>query len=178
MVLEEDEDTAVQIAAIQGLTDILIVYGEMKSSLSQDADLGVSLSEVIEGFNMYIFHTNEQLQNTACEALCKLFMFNKIRSVNILSSLLLLCWCVVVLTHSLFDSATEKKTILRQTLAVFFPSYCNPEIDKNCVFLEEAAIYTIKGIAEDSIPDRYGMITQLGRFFLYPFFLRFTVERS
>ena len=28
MVLEEDEDTAVQIAAIQGLTDILIVYGD------------------------------------------------------------------------------------------------------------------------------------------------------
>lgn len=46
------------------------------------------------------------------------------------------------------------------------------------MFLEEAAIYTIKGIAEASIPDRYGMITQLGRFFLYPFFLRFTVERS
>ncbi|KAM7458890.1 hypothetical protein BLSTO_00355 [Blastocystis sp. subtype 1] len=156
MVLEEDEDVEVKVAATQGLTDILVVYGDMQATASQDSELGVSLNEVIEGLNLYIFHTNEQLQNVTCEALCKLFIFNKIRSINILSSLLLL----------LFDSATEKNTLLRQTLAIFFPSFCSPEIDKNCIFLEEAAIYTVKGIAEASIPDRYGMVAQLGRFFL------------
>jgi len=51
-------------------------------------------------------------------------------------------------------------------LAVFFPSYCNPEIDRNCVLLEEAAIYTIKGIEEAGIPDRFGMISQIGKYFM------------
>ena len=68
--------------------------------------------------------------------------------------------------------------MLRQTLAIFFPSFCSPEIDKNCIFLEEAAIYTVKGIAEASIPDRYGMVAQLGRFFLYVSHFAFSVEPS
>ena len=178
MVLEEDEDTEVKIAAMQGLTDIMIVYGDMKLMASQDSELGVSLNEVIEGLNMYIFHTNELLQNNACEALCKLFIFSKSRSINILSSLLLLFVPFSSFITRLFDSATEKNTLLRQTLAVFFPSFCSPEIDKNCIFLEEAAIYTIKGIAEACIPDRYGMVTQLGRFFLYVSLFVFSVEHS
>lgn len=178
MVLEEDEDVEVKVVATQGLTDILVVYGDMKATASQDSELGVSLNEVIEGLNLYIFHTNEQLQNVTCEALCKLFIFNKIRSINILSSLLLLLAYWRCFIGRLFDSATEKNTLLRQTLAIFFPSFCSPEIDKNCIFLEEAAIYTVKGIAEASIPDRYGMVAQLGGFFLYVSHPVFSVEPS
>lgn len=70
---------------------------------------------------------------------------------------------------SLFDSSTEKRTFLRQVLAVFFPSYCNPEIDRNCLFFEEGVIYTVKGIAEAGIPDRYSMISQISKYFLFDY---------
>lgn len=70
------------------------------------------------------------------------------------------------LINRLFDSLTEKRTLLRQILSVFFPSFCNPDIDKNCRLFEEAVIYTMKGIAEASIPDRYTMMTSMSSFFL------------
>ena len=34
MVLEEDEDVEVKVVATQGLTDILVVYGDMKATAS------------------------------------------------------------------------------------------------------------------------------------------------
>lgn len=93
MMLEEDEDEEVQITAINGLTDITIVYGDMKAAASQDGELGVSVSEIVEGLNLYIFHTVERLQSAACEAFCRLFMFDKVRSIPNLSNLLLLYAC-------------------------------------------------------------------------------------
>ena len=69
--------------------------------------------------------------------------------------------------HSLFDSSTEKKFFLRQVLSVFFPSFCNPEINKNCRLIQEAVIYTLKGIAEASIPDRYLSLSHMNSFYLY-----------
>ena len=69
--------------------------------------------------------------------------------------------------YSLFDSSSEKRSYLRQILSVFFPSFCNPEIDRNCLLLEETVIYTMKGIAEASIPDRYSMLVPMSLFFLY-----------
>ena len=49
---------------------------------------------------------------------------------------------------------------------MFFPSFCSPEIDRNCLFLEEAVVFTLKGIAEAGIPDRYSMISKIGQFFI------------
>ena len=90
MVLEEDEDMEVQCCAIEGLTDITIVYGDMKQSPDQDSEMGVSLQEILESLNAYVFHSNERLQWIACEAICKLFLFDKTRSILSLSNLILL----------------------------------------------------------------------------------------
>lgn len=90
MVLEEDEDLEVQYCAIQGLTDIAIVYGDMQENASQDSELGVSVKEISESLNPFVFHSNERLQCAACQSFCKLFMFDKIRSVLSLSNLILL----------------------------------------------------------------------------------------
>ena len=166
MILEEDESVDVKIVAMNGLTDIVITHGDLKSQVSQDMELGVSVSEIVEALNIYVFHTNEDLQRVTCECFCRLFMFDKIRSVLFLSNLLLLFAYVVMVMSRLFDSSTQQRSRVRQILSVFFPSFCSPEIDKNCLFLEEAVIFTIKGIMEASIPDRFPMISQIGHFFL------------
>lgn len=165
MVLEEDEMPEVQCVAMNGLTDILITHGDLRSSESQESGLGISIDEFVEGLNLYIFHTNEALQNVSCECYCKLFIFDKIRSILCLSNLLLLLFLNFAMTSRLFDSATHRFK-LHQILSVFFPSFCNPEIDRNCLFLEEAVIFTLKGIAEAGIPDRYSMISKIGQFFI------------
>ena len=90
MVLEEDETPEVQCVAMNGLTDILITHGDLRSSESQESGLGISIDEFVQGLNLYIFHSNEALQNVACECYCKLFIFDKIRSILCLSNLLLL----------------------------------------------------------------------------------------
>lgn len=90
MVLEEDELPEVQCVAMNGLTDILITHGELRLSESQESGLGISIDEFVQGLNLYIFHSNEALQNVACECYCKLFIFDKIRSILCLSNLLLL----------------------------------------------------------------------------------------
>ena len=74
-------------------------------------------------------------------------------------------FCLLAVSLRLFDSATHRYK-LHQILSVFFPSFCNPEIDRNCLFLEEAVIFTLKGIAEAGIPDRYPMISKIGQFFI------------
>lgn len=90
MMLEEEEDEEVQYAAIRGLTDMVIVYGDMKATASQDSEMGISVKEIVDGLNLYVFHSVERLQCSACEALCKLFLFDKIRSIPDLSNLFLL----------------------------------------------------------------------------------------
>ena len=90
MMLDEDEDEEVQLAAINGLTDITIVYGDMQAKANQDEELGVSVKEIVKGLNLYVFHAVERLQCAACEALCRLFLFDKIRSIPDLSNLFLL----------------------------------------------------------------------------------------
>lgn len=156
----------VQCVAMNGLTDILITHGELRLSESQESGLGISIEEFVQGLNLYIFHSNEALQNVACECYCKLFIFDKIRSILCLSNLLLLFLLpFFFIIFRLFDSATHRFK-LHQILSVFFPSFCSPEIDRNCLFLEEAVVFTLKGIAEAGIPDRYSMISKIGQFFI------------
>ena len=90
MILEEDEDSEVQQVAIHGMTDILIVYGDLQRNDLEDDQLGVGVVDVVESLNHYVFHTNETLQFAGCNALCRLFVFDKIHSLLHLSNLILL----------------------------------------------------------------------------------------
>ena len=91
MVLEEEEDSEVQKVAIQGLTDIFITYGDLqRNDLDGDDEMGVSMVDLVESLNHYVFHTNEDLQFAACNAFCRLFVFDKIHSLLHLSNLILL----------------------------------------------------------------------------------------
>ena len=90
MILEEDEDAEVQQVAIQGITDILIVYGDLQRNPLEDDQLGVGIVDVVESLNHYVFHTNEMLQFAGCNAFCRLFVFDKIHSILHLSNLILL----------------------------------------------------------------------------------------
>lgn len=62
----------------------------MQQTTEHDADMGVSLKEILDSLNAYVFHSNERLQWVACEAFCKLFLFDKTRSILSLSNLILL----------------------------------------------------------------------------------------
>ena len=158
MASEEDEDPAVKSVAISALVDVTITFGEME---------GVSLEEVSSTLARLVFSAGESVQCAACEGVSRLFLFDKLRSIHVLSSLLLLWGNTQGVICSLFDSSTAKRPRLRQILSVFFPSYCNPEMDKNCLFLSEALIYTIKGIEEASIADRFAMVAEMSRYFLW-----------
>lgn len=158
MASEEDEDPAVKSAAISALVDVTITFGEME---------GVSLEEVSSTLARLVFSAGETVQCAACEGVSRLFLFDKLRSVHVLSSLLLLWGNTQGVISSLFDSSTAKRPRLRQILSVFFPSYCNPEMDKNCLFLSEALIYTIKGVEEAAIADRFPMVAEMSRYFLW-----------
>lgn len=158
MASEDDEDPAVKSAAISALVDVTITFGEME---------GVSLEEVSSTLARLVFSAGETVQCAACEGVSRLFLFDKLRSVHVLSSLLLLWGNTQGVISSLFDSSTAKRPRLRQILSVFFPSYCNPEQDKNCLFLSEAVIYTIKGVGEAAISDRFPMVAAMSRYFLW-----------
>lgn len=158
MASEDDEDPAVKSAAISALVDVTITFGEME---------GVSLEEVSSTLARLVFSAGETVQCAACEGVSRLFLFDKLRSVHVLSSLLLLWGNTQGVISSLFDSSTAKRPHLRQILSVFFPSYCNPEQDKNCLFLSEAVIYTIKGVGEAAISDRFPMVAAMSRYFLW-----------
>ena len=91
MILEEDEDECVQLSAIQGLVDICIAHGDLSlTTSSQDQAFVISLEEVVKGLDHFVFHSNEQLQSAACEGLCRLFFYDKVRSIDHLSNLYLL----------------------------------------------------------------------------------------
>ena len=91
MVLEEDEDEEVQLSAIHGLVDICIVYGDFSlNSASQDQSFLVSIEEIVKALNQFVFHPNEKLQAASCEGLCRLFLYDKVRSIENLSNLYLL----------------------------------------------------------------------------------------
>ena len=158
MASEDDEDPAVKSAAISALVDVTITFGEME---------GVSLEEVSSTLARLVFSAGETVQCAACEGVSRLFLFDKLRSVHVLSSLLLLWGNTQGVISSLFDSSTAKRPRLRQILSVFFPSYCNPEQDKNCLFSGEAVIYTIKGVGEAAISDRFPMVAAMSRYFLW-----------
>ena len=168
MASEDDEDPAVKSAAISALVDVTITFGEME---------GVSLEEVSSTLARLVFSAGETVQCAACEGVSRLFLFDKLRSVHVLSSLLLLWGNTQGVISSLFDSSTAKRPRLRQILSVFFPSYCNPEQDKNCVFLSEAVIYTIKGVGEAAISDRFPMVAAMSRYFLWGWRAKLRVAR-
>lgn len=81
MASEDDEDPAVKSAAISALVDVTITFGEME---------GVSLEEVSSTLARLVFSAGETVQCAACEGVSRLFLFDKLRSVHVLSSLLLL----------------------------------------------------------------------------------------
>ena len=168
MASEDDEDPAVKSAAISALVDVTITFGEME---------GVSLEEVSSTLARLVFSAGETVQCAACEGVSRLFLFDKLRSVHVLSSLLLLWGNTQGVISSLFDSSTAKRPRLRQILSVFFPSYCNPEQDKNCLFLSEAVIYTIKGVGEAAISDRFPMVAAMSRYFLWGWRAKLRVAR-
>lgn len=88
MAIEEDEDEEVQFVALQGLTDIVLVHGDM--SVTYPEEVTITVKEIVEAINRFVFHSIERLQSAACESLCKLFIFDKIRSIPDISNLFLL----------------------------------------------------------------------------------------